>query len=190
MAGHQLGQAAHYSVCTDEAHQPTGSGPLPSESHCQVRGRLPEGRMLAEAVGREASRSAATFMSQQCPRPHLFLPPWRRGRMVAHSTYSLLSLRFQDTHSRPTALFQLLRVSGYQLPHPALMWYLLPTLQEAQEVDGTGPSVRNKSETFDRVRAAALAHLSLSSAAFSASSSFCRAVARRSWARSNSSSTS
>lgn len=33
-------------------------------------------------------------------------------------------------------------------------------------------------------------HLSLSSAAFSASSSFCRAVARRSWARSSSSSTS
>lgn len=33
-------------------------------------------------------------------------------------------------------------------------------------------------------------HLSLSSAAFSASSSFCRAVAKRSWARSNSSSTS
>lgn len=69
--------------------------------------------------------------------------------MVAHSTYSLLSLRFQDTHSRPTALFQLLRISGYRLPHPALMWYLLPTLQEAQEVDSTGPSVRNKSETFE-----------------------------------------
>lgn len=33
-------------------------------------------------------------------------------------------------------------------------------------------------------------HLSLSSAAFSASSSFCRAVAKRSWARSSSSSTS
>lgn len=52
------------------------------------------------------------------------------------------------------------------------------------------PRGRNTPQIFNRVRAAARAHLSLSSAAFSASSSFCRAVASRSWARSNSSSTS
>lgn len=49
-----------------------------------------------------------------------------------------------------------------------------PPLWEAQKVDGIDHSV------FGRVQAGVLAHLSLSSAAFSASSSFCRAVARRS----------
>lgn len=33
------------------------------------------------------------------------------------------------------------------------MWYLLPTLQEAQEVDGTGPSVRKRAEMFEEVKA-------------------------------------
>uniref|UniRef100_A0A0E9XSK7 Uncharacterized protein n=1 Tax=Anguilla anguilla TaxID=7936 RepID=A0A0E9XSK7_ANGAN len=48
----------------------------------------------------------------------------------------------------------------------------------------------NFSSSLDALFSMTFMPLSLSSAAFSASSSFCRAVARRSWARSNSSSTS
>jgi len=85
MAGHQLGQAARYSVHTDKAHQPTGSRPLPSESHHQVRGHLPAG-----AAGRDASPPAATFTSHWHPRTHVISPPFEAG--MHSSTQHLLAL--------------------------------------------------------------------------------------------------
>lgn len=167
--------------CT--ALRPTGSagrGPLPSKSHSQVGSSPPGGE---EAAGRSPEPQQRPSPAQGSPDPASFSP---RGGAQQQAAPLTLSLGLRDIPEGSSMVWVALHKQA-GLPHPALMWGPLPTLQEAQQAPGPPSGTR----LGLRARAAAaLAHLSLSSAAFSASSSFCRAVARRSWARSNSSSTS
>lgn len=123
--------------CT--ALRPTGSalrGPLPSKSHSQVRSSLLGGE---EAAGRSPKPQQCPSPAQGSPDPASFSPT---GGAQQQAAPLALSLRPRDIPEGSSIVWEALHKQA-GLPHPALMWWPLPTLQEAQQAASTRPSLRN-----------------------------------------------